>query len=296
MTFGAFMAVFRSPFHNFVYHQFQSWVVKRQICEHLGATINQITNKSLNSFDIPLPPTKAEQEAIAAALSDADTLIESLEQLIVKKRYLKQGAMQELLTGKKRLPGFEKAPGYKQTEVGMIPEDWEVQHLGNVAAMTTGWKDVNEGNPAGEYPFFTCSRSHTFSDHYSFDMEAILIAGNGDVGNLHYYSGRFEAYQRTYVVHKFSRPVRYVWHQLDYRLIESLGLGKIGTSIPYIKRENLTGFAFPVPATESEQSAIATVLSDMDTAIVMLEEKLTKARMIKQGMMQELLTGRTRLI
>ena len=185
--------------------------------------------------------------------------------------------------------------GYKQTEVGVIPEDWEVQHLGDVAAITTGWKDVNEGNPAGEYPFFTCSRSHTFSDQYSFDMEAILIAGNGDVGNLHYYSGRFEAYQRTYVVHKFSRPVRYVWHQLDYRLIESLGLGKIGTSIPYIKRENLAGFAFPVPATESEQRTIAGALSDADALIESLEQLIAKKRHLKQGAMEELLTGKTRL-
>ena len=93
---------------------------------------------------------------------------------------------------------------------------------------------------------------------------------------MHYYSGRFEAYQRTYVVHKFSRPVRYVWHQLDYRLIESLGLGKIGTSIPYIKRENLAGFAFPVPATESEQRTIAGALSDADALIESLEQLIAK--------------------
>ena len=78
---------------------------------------------------VPLPPTKAEQEAIAEALSDADALIESLEQLLIKKRQIKQGAMQELLTGKKRLPGFEINPGYKQTEVGMIPEDWKTPEL-----------------------------------------------------------------------------------------------------------------------------------------------------------------------
>ena len=79
----------------------------------------------MSKSSIPLPPTKAEQEAIAEALSDADALIESLEQLIAKKRQIKQGAMQELLTGKKRLPGFATEAGYKQTEVGVIPEDWE---------------------------------------------------------------------------------------------------------------------------------------------------------------------------
>ena len=84
--------------------------------------------KLLRPIPIPLPRL-IEQKAIAEALSDADALIESLEQLLTKKRQIKQGAMQELLTGKKRLPGFEVKLGYKQTEVGGIPADWEVGDL-----------------------------------------------------------------------------------------------------------------------------------------------------------------------
>jgi type I restriction enzyme S subunit len=103
MTFGAFMAVFRSPFHSFIFHQFQSSIIKRQIHEHLGATINQITNKSLNSFVIPLPPTEAEQDAIATILSEMDAEIATLEAKLTKARALKQGMMQELLTGRIRL-------------------------------------------------------------------------------------------------------------------------------------------------------------------------------------------------
>jgi type I restriction enzyme S subunit len=105
MTFGAFMAVFRTPFHNFVYQQFQSNVIKRQIHEHLGATINQITNKSLNSFQIPFPMDEAEQTAIAAILSDMDSEIAALEDKLNKARQIKQGMMQELLTGRIRLVG-----------------------------------------------------------------------------------------------------------------------------------------------------------------------------------------------
>ncbi len=254
-----------------------------------------ITGTQIKGLFIPLPPTKAEQEAIAGALSDADGLIESLEQLIAKKRHLKQGAMQQLLTGKKRLPGFQIKTSFKQTEVGVIPEDWGVVRLGEVSQITTGRKDVNEGNPNGAYPFFTCSRTHTFSDFYSFDMEAILIAGNGDVGNLSYCHGKFEAYQRTYVVHGISTHVGYLWQQLQDRLATSLGLGKIGSSIPYIKKENLTGFSFGSPP-KAEQTAIATVLSDMDAEIEALETKLGKARQLKAGMMHNLLTGRIRLI
>lgn len=247
-----------------------------------GAGRFKLTKSTLSQIPCALPPTPAEQEAIAEALSDADALIESLEQLLAKKRQLKQGAMQELLTGKKHLPGFSG--------------EWEMKRLGDVCRITTGKKDVNEGNPEGQFPFFTCSRSHTFSDSYSFEAEAILIAGNGEVGNLHYFKGKFEAYQRTYVLSQFSAHVGYLWQQLSAYLTDSLGLGKIGSSIPYIKKENLVGFEFKSPLDEAEQTAIATILSDMDTEIAALEAKLAKARQLKQGMMQELLTGRIRLV
>src|SRR5690606_8414279 len=127
--------------------------------------------------------------------------------------------------------------------------------LGGVCTITTGKKDVNEGDPNGQFPFFTCSRTHTFSQAYSFDTEAILIAGNGDVGNLHYFNGKFEAYQRTYVLFDFSVHVGFLWQQLSDRLAESLGLGKIGSSIPYIKKENLTNFEFFCPQDPAEQTA-----------------------------------------
>jgi type I restriction enzyme, S subunit len=103
MTFGAFMAVFRTPFHNFLHHQFRSDVIKRQIHEHLGATINQITNKSLNSFQVPFPLDEAVQTAIAAILSEMDAEIAALETKLAKNRAIKQGMMHKLLTGRIRL-------------------------------------------------------------------------------------------------------------------------------------------------------------------------------------------------
>ena len=106
MTFGAFMAVYRSPIGKLTSYLFQSEILKRQINEHLGATINQITNKSLNSFRVPVSPLDDERRAIATALSDVDALLNGLDRLIAKKRDLKQAAMQQLLTGQTRLPGF----------------------------------------------------------------------------------------------------------------------------------------------------------------------------------------------
>lgn len=267
----------------FVLYLLQSPLFIRQYKAVMSqSTRNQVPITAQRKLIVAIPPTKAEQEAIAEALSNADALIESLEQLIAKKRYLKQGAMQELLTGKKRLSGFSG--------------EWEVKRLGDVCRICTGKKDVNEGNPLGQYPFFTCARANTFSDSYSFEGEAILIAGNGEVGNLSYCNGRFEAYQRTYVLQHFTANVGYLWQQLSAYLADSLGIGKIGSSIPYIKKGNLIEFEFRSPRDVPEQTAIANILSDMDSEIVALDTKLAKTRSLKQGMMHNLLTGRIRLL
>ena len=257
-----------------------------------GAQHFNIGQLGLENVLIALPPLP-EQHRIAAALSDMDELIWGLGKLVEKKRAIKTGAMQRLLTGQTRLPGFG-GTGFKQTELGSIPSDWEVKRLGEVCSITTGHKDVNEGCETGRYPFFTCSRSIFASAEYSFDCEAILVAGNGDVGNLHYFSGKFEAYQRTYVLHSFLEDTGFIFHELTNHLMSRLNHGKIGSSIPYITIEQLYAFLLPLPPLP-EQRAIAAVLSDMDAEIAALEAEKHKVEAIKQGMMQELLTGRTRL-
>lgn len=245
------------------------------------ATPKKINLGPISCIKILLPPTETEQRAIVSVLSEMDALIDRLDKLIAKKHDIQQAAMQQLLTGQRRLPGFSG--------------QWEVKRLGDVCKITTGKKDVNEGNPSGQFPFFTCAREHTYSDYYSFDCEAILVAGNGEVGNLNYYSGKFEAYQRTYVIYGFNAETKYIWHALKFGLAASLGIGKIGSSIPYIKKSELTSFKLHLPS-KDEQSAIATAISDMSTEITILGTSRDKAHKIKQGMMQELLTGRTRLV
>ena len=187
-----------------------------------------------------------------------------------------------------------KETKFKSTELGPIPVDWEVKRLGDVCSITTGHKDVNQGCKNGKYPFFTCSRNVFTANSYSFDCEAILVAGNGDVGNLHYYKGKFEAYQRTYVLKDFSEDVSYILHELTYNLMRCLSDGKIGSSIPYITIQQLEGFMYPLPPL-AEQKAIAEALSDVDALIAAQEELIEKKRAIKQGAMQELLTGKKRL-
>jgi hypothetical protein len=114
--------------------------------------------------------------------------------------------------------------------------------------------------------------------------------------NLHYFNGKFEAYQGTCILSAFANHVRTLWQQLNAFLADSLGHGKTGSSIPYIKKKNLVGFEFDSLRDPAEQTAIDTVLSDIDTEIESLESKIAKAHAIKQGMMQGLLTGRIRSV
>ncbi len=304
MAFGAFMAVFRTPIDWFLYYQFNSAVIKRQIQGHLGATINQITNKSLNSFKVALPPTTLEQRAIATALSDADALIESLDRLISKKRNLKQATMQQLLTGKKRLPGFSGK--------------WEVKRLGELGLFLKGRGVKKDEALSGHLPCIRYGEIYTRHSDYIKEFHSfisskvaatacllmqgdLLFAGSGEtkeeIGKCVAFLDDCEAYAGGDIV--ILRP----------QDVDSLFLGFClntprstrqkasrgqGDAVVHIGSSALADIVLNLPPLP-EQTAIATILSDMDAEITALEQKLTKARQIKQGMMQELLTGRIRL-
>lgn len=126
---------------------------------------------------------------------------------------------------------------------------YDLIKLGDLCVIKTGKKDVNQGNPDGKYPFFTCAREHTFSDSYSFDTEALLIAGNGDVGHVKYFNGKFEAYQRTYILSDFedNTDIKFIYYYLSNKLKPVLELQKLGNTMPYIKLGMLTDFNIPLP-------------------------------------------------
>jgi len=241
-----------------------------------GSTFLEISSHSLKSVPIPLPP-KPEQTAIAKVLSDTDTLIEKLEQFIAKKRLIKQGAMQQLLKPQK---------------------SWEVKKLGEICGkITTGKLDANAMKPDGEYRFYTCAKDYFFIDKYAFDDEALLISGNGEnVGYVHYYKGKFNAYQRTYVLTGFSLNVHYIKKYLDKFLASRIEVEVNAGNTPYIRMDTLTEMDIYFPTEESEQTRIAQILTDMDNEIEALERKLAKYKHLKQGMMQVLLTGKIRLV
>ncbi|MEK7484670.1 MAG: restriction endonuclease subunit S [Planctomycetota bacterium] len=263
---------------GFLFYNFFFSIIENQI-EALttGSNYPAINSTDVKALKIPFPPTKSEQIAIATVLSDTDALINSLEKLIEKKRNIKQGTMQELLKPKK---------------------GWEMKKLRDVCQkITTGKLDANAMVENGEYRFYTCAKEYSWIDHYAFDTEALLVSGNGaNVGYIHHYNGKFNAYQRTYVLSEFQEDISYVKLFMDKNLQNRIKTEVNAGNTPYIKMDTLTEMKINFPSTKEEQIRIAQILSDMDAEIVALEQKRDKYKMIKQGMMQELLTGKTRLV
>lgn len=181
------------------------------------------------------------------------------------------------LTPKLRFPEFRDMPG------------WSIKLLGELCNVRTGKKDANEGSEDGPYLFFTCAEKHIYSHSYSFDAEAILIAGNANVGQTKYYRGKFEAYQRTYVLTDFSDiHVPYLFSFLSSNLRASL-LSQVQTSaMSYIKLPMLTNYELPVPCSPAEQRKIAECLSTLDELIVATSQKLDALKAHKKGLMQQL--------
>ena len=300
MAFGAFMSIFRSADSRFVFHCFQSDIIKRQINEHLGATINQITNKSLNSFKIPYPERR-EREAITAALSDMDELLDALEALIAKKCAIRQATLQQLLSGKTRLPGYKSK--------------WEVVHLGEVVSCQQGGTPPKNRAEywSGDIPFVTGAdlttldvgkgNARAFLTRAGLNSGAtvicrpgtLLLATRTRVGLVGVVRETMGASQdNTLLTPSESVDASYLLWSLVVRA-EDLQRASRGTTIQGVSRGEVESLAMDLPPL-SEQQSIASVLSDMDNELSALEHRSDKIRAIKQGMIQELLTGRTRLI
>lgn len=301
-------------------HLFATTITKQIESLLTGSNYPAINGKDVKALLIPLPPTLAEQEAIAEALSDTDALIESLEQLIAKKRQIKQGAMQELLTGKRRLPGFRVKLGYKQTEVGVIPEDWEVKRLEEIADVIdphpshrappevtngipfVGIGDLKENGDiiGNEVRMVDPSVFDEHQKRYDLKEELIglgRVASIGKVVKIRFTGNRYTISPTLGVIRGTKVKRDYLLYALKIKTIadqfNKIMSGSTRSSVGMIVLRKLD---IIFPSDSDEQNAIATILSDMDYEITALEEKLAKARQLKQGMMQELLTGKIRLI
>lgn len=271
-----------------------------------GGIVSRLYNANLKSTSFIAPKSLAEQERIAKALSDVDALISTTEKLIQKKKNIKQGAMQNLLTGKKRLQGFgpqTKSPAYKQTELGPVPDDWEVKNLGELFDMKAGG-DVDKEHfsycksSLYKYKIFSNGLENEgiygYTDLPKYKGNAITITGRGTVGIAMFREEDFDAVIRLLVLNSKNDNLTnnsYITEEIN----SCISFPNESTGVPQLTVPQIRDIVIALPSKE-EQTAIANVLSSMDKEIETLNTKLEKYRNLKTAMMRQLLTGKIRLV
>ena len=301
----------------YLYHALNSSYVNNQIeIGSFGSGYKSLSLKNINDLKIALPPSPLEQESIANALSDADSLIESLEKLIEKKRQIKQGAMQELLTCKKRLAGFSGewqtkslgklfvfSGGYTASRDQLSHDGYCYLHYGDIHSSESTF--INVDSNYAEIPKLSIPLSKVSVSSLLDDGDVVFVdASEDDEGTsrhvvvinpnkIPYISGL-----HTIVAKRKSNEINPLFLRYCFQTLEiksQFRFYAVGTKVSGISKANIAKINIKFPI-EAEQLEIAHILSDMDSELTQLEQKLTKTRLIKQGMMQELLTGKIRLV
>lgn len=296
--------------HKYLSYVLLSSIGQKQIDSfQAGGNREGLNFGQIRSFILLRPKEINEQKAIAKALSDVDELIVSLEKLIAKKRDIKTATMQQLLTGKKRLPGFGEGKGYKHTELGEIPEDWGIKYLRELANFKNGKAHENDIKDDGKYIVVNSKFISTegeikkYSDycHCSTSKNNILMVmsdvPNGRAIAKCFFVDECDKYtvnQRICSIELIKDNPEFIFYLLNrnpYYLSFDDGVKQTN-----LRKDDVLNCPVVVPMLIEEQTSIAKVIFDMDELIASIENRLEKTKSIKQGMMQELLTGRTRLI
>lgn len=285
---------------RFIFQLMRSKPFRRLLADHAsGSTAKGIQRKKLEQLRLTKPPLD-EQSAIAKALGDVDSLLEKLEQLLAKKRDLKQAAMQQLVAGRTRLPGFSGV--WHETTLGEIGEcviglTYKPENVVDHGLLVLRSSNVQDGHLAyGDNVYVNIEVPGRL---YTRSGDILVCVRNGSralIGKCALISeasvrvtfGAFMSVFRT-------KYWRFIFHAFQAESIQRQIRDNIGATINQITNKDMKALRVILPP-EDEQLAISTVLNDMDAEITALEQRLTKTRELKQAMMQELLTGRTRLI
>jgi len=324
VVFGGF--VIRGRFINdsmdatYVGYAFRAPFIRSQIvAQGQGAIRANIGQANLKLVLVPVP-NRSEQRAIAEALSGVDGLLGALEALIAKKRAIKKAAMQQLLTRKTRLAGVRASNGHKDSELGVIPTDWDCVRMGQVVDLLTGFPFPSTGYSSRGVLLVRGSNVKRGQMDWQGDITKYWPAVTPELARFQLRDGDLViAMDGALVGRSFAvvsaadlpslllqRVARLRSSIVDQGLLTSwvasdsfatyVDSVKTHTAIPHISAADIRNFLIAVPSDPAEQRAIAGVLTDMDAEIAALERRRDKTRAIKQGMMQQLLTGRVRLV
>lgn len=261
-----------------------------------GTGVPRIVLRNFEKIHISYPYDLTEQHHIASALTSIDNLISSLGKLIEKKKNIKQGAMQQLLTGKTRLKGFN--------------EPWMEKKLGDIGSLAMCKRIFQEEtSEKGDVPFYkigtfgqqadayiTKGKYEQFKQMYRFPQKGdVLISAAGTIGRTVIYNGEPAYFQDSNIVW-LAHNGKYITNNFLFYIYQRTDWNTEDTTIARLYNNNFNNTCIHFPSSITEQQAIANILSKMDNEITALETKKAKYEAIKQGMMQQLLTGKIRLI
>ena len=265
---------FHGNYPNFVYW----FLITLKLEKHDASTsVPTLNRNNIHGIKISFP-TLPEQQKIAAFLSAVD---KKIEQLTCKKELLekyKKGVMQKIFSQEIRF----------KDENGKDYPDWEEKRLGDICKIRTGKLDANAMKENGQYRFYTCAKEFYMIDDFAFNTEALLVSGNGaNVGYIHYYKGKFNAYQRTYVLDQFIEIIQFIKRYLEKYLAERINREKNDGNTPYITLSTLSDMMIRLPKKE-EQKIIASFLSNLDKKIEAIQHKITKTQAFKKGLLRQM--------
>ena len=305
-TFGAFMSVLRGDETGYIAKIFAHDIVQSQVRDRSNATINQITKKDFESIKIAIPPI-AEQKAIAATLSSFDTHIDNLTALIEKKKAIRDGALADLMSGRTRLAGFSgewEEVSFNQVITPKARIGW--QGLKKHEYLSTGYSylisgtDFLHGTISLENISYVSQERYDMDENIQVSTDDVLVTKDGTIG-------------KVAIVPELEKPATlnsgvFVFRTSDrllprflYRVLSSfifkefIGTLSAGSTIKHLYQKDLKNFVFQIPVSLNEQKAIADILTSMDTEIQNLEAERDKMQAIREGAMDDLLTGRVRL-
>ena len=230
-------------------------------------------------------PSLADQRRIASILSSLDRKIELNNKINADLEEMAQAIFKNWFVD------FEpfKDGKFVDSELGMIPEGWKVVKLGDFFPVKTGKKDANTASVNGKYPFFSCSQNALCTDSYSFDCDAILVAGNGDF-NVKWYSGKFDAYQRTYVLIPYNKKLLALLYYVVKRNLLTITSKARGSVIRFITKGNLTDFEFAIPR-DLENNEIVDVFKSINEKIFANIKENSRLSLLRDTLLPRLMSG-----
>ena len=250
-----------------------------------GSAVPTLNRNHIHPLETKIPVKVEDQRRIASILSSLDRKIELNNKINADLEEMAQAIFKNWFVD------FEPFKGGKfvDSELGMIPEGWKVVKLGDFFPVKTGKKDANTASVNGKYPFFSCSQNALCTDSYSFDCDAILVAGNGDF-NVKWYSGKFDAYQRTYVLIPYNKKLLALLYYVVKRNLLTITSKARGSVIRFITKGNLTDFEFAIPR-DLENNEIVDVFKSINEKIFANNKENSRLSLLRDTLLPRLMSG-----